>query len=175
MLTEFEFNKLTLDDIANYVEKSHVFNNMKETIEAEQIVLASFEDERLGSSQEKLDVAVCREGEWEILDTDKKIQGFTEIPLGYILYGVEYDKVLVILRKMSNMVLDRCKSSITYYMYHVLSDTYKEVEDNLPLYGILAKNRIPVDSIDSLTKRIDGIVDARDRDLVMSWVKHKKE
>lgn len=174
MNTEFEFNKVTREDIDNYLKTSHVFNNVKETIEKERVALASFDDERLGSSMEKLDVAVCRNGVWEVLDIEDKISGYNEVPLGYLLSGLDYDGVLIILRKMSNMILDKCKSSITHYRYHVLSDAYKEVEEDLSLYGVLAKNHIALSSPEAVSLQADGIRNLREREMVIEWVRKKE-
>lgn len=151
----FTFNKLTLDEIKELVDSSYIFNKTKESIDSEKITLVSFSDERLGSSVEKLDVAVFKDGEWEILDIDKKIEGYNEIPLSYLISSVTYDKVIVVIRRMSTMLLDTKKDGITSYILSVIPEKYRSIEDNPKLLGMLAKNRISLDDSEEMYHKIE--------------------
>ena len=64
MSEQFVFNEITNEDIVNYVSISNVFNLSEEDILKEKIELSSFSDERLGASEEKLDVALFYNNSW---------------------------------------------------------------------------------------------------------------
>ena len=51
-----------------------MLNTVLENILKEKIELLSFEDDSIGSSQEKLDVAVLIKNEWKLLKIDDKIK-----------------------------------------------------------------------------------------------------
>lgn len=163
----FTFNPISLDDVVKYAEDCKVFNSLKEDIEKEKIMLASFSDEKLGSSMEKLDLAVFSNGEWKILDIDKKIEGYNEIPLGYLISSVNYDKVMVILRRMSTMVLDKVKEGISTYIYNAIPEKYRSLNGNASMIGMLAKNRISLDDSDEMYKRIE---ESGDCDVIKKWL-----
>ena len=111
---------------------------------------------------EKLDVAVYYNGEWSILDIDDKVRGYNEIPLGYLLQGVPYEKVLVILRIMSTMLTDKVKSSVITYMYYSVSEKYRDIQYNKALFGKLAKNRVCLDDSEEMHKSLRGLGISKD-------------
>lgn len=140
----FTFNPIQLEDILGYEKSSNVFNMSESDIEKERVLLASFDDEKLGSSIEKLDIAIKVGGQWELLDVEDKIKGYNEIPLGYVLKGVLYDEVMIILRRMSTMKLDRVSSGVTTYIYY--KTCYADnLANNPSLLGRLASNKIRLD------------------------------
>ena len=56
-MEEFIFDSLTFDDLVKYVDTSKVFNITKGEFNQVKVYLASYEDEKLGSAVERLDVA----------------------------------------------------------------------------------------------------------------------
>ena len=166
-MIEFEFDKLKPEEVEEYAKTSSIFNYTKNRIDKERVALVSFEDEKLGYSMEKLDLAVSNDLEkWEILDIEDKTEGFNEFPLGYLTDGVEYTYLLVIRRSMSNMVLDKVKSHATSYIYCVVDDSLRGIEDIGPVQGLLAKNRICLTgSMDIWVERL-SILDEESRESV---------
>jgi hypothetical protein len=150
----FKFNPVTDEEIAEYAVSSNVFNMSKDDIEKEKIFLKSFSDEKLGSSMERLDVAVFRDDAWKLLDIEDRIEGYNEIPLGYILKDESYDKVLIILRRMSTVVLDSIKEGISTYIYFRVSDEYSSVKQNASLFGLLARNHICLDNSEEMKEKL---------------------
>lgn len=142
---EFIFNKVTNDDLDKYIKESNVFNISEDEIKSEKIILNTFEDEKLGSSTEKLDIAVYNNGTWSWLDIDDKVSGYDEIPLGYLLDGVEYTRVLILIRRMSTIVLDRIKDGYSCYILCKVPEKYYFVSKDKALYGLLAKNHVFLD------------------------------
>ena len=170
MSTEFMFNPISVEEVVKYVATSKVFNNVKESIEREKISLASFSDEAFGAAKEKLDVAVFHDGRWKVLEIDGLIEGFNEIPLGYVVGALEYDKVLIILRRMSTMMFDKNKEGISTYMYNVIEMKYKGLEENIALYGILAKNGMCFTDLESLERDVEKVSSERDKKVITDWV-----
>lgn len=156
-MTEFEFKSLTDKDIESYVKDARVFNMSRESIEKEKIVLASFSDEKLGDSEEKLDIAIFLKNKgWKLLDIDDKIKSYNEIPLGYLLQDIDYDRVLVVIRRMSNMILDKSDGNVSMFIYCVVSPEFKGIENNPSLIGSLARHRI---YLDGTYKEVLGFID----------------
>lgn len=156
-MNSFVFNKLTQKDIEKYADKAYVFNKERSGIMKEKVLLGSVSDDRFGSSEEKLDVAVRENGmNWELLDIEDKIKGYNEIPLGYVINDEDFDEVLVIIRRMSNFAFDEKNHSDTSYIYTVMNDEYK----NLPMFpavsGMLAANKIRLNKdFDSVRKDVE--------------------
>lgn len=142
---EFIFNPVTSNDLDKYIKESNVFNVSEEEIKSEKIVLNTFEDEKLGSSTEKLDIAVYNNGVWSWVTTEDKVSGYNEIPLGYLLEGIEYTRVLVLVRRMSTIVLDRVKDGYSCYILCKVPDKYYFVSEDKALFGLLAKNQVYLD------------------------------
>ena len=153
----FDFSRLTIENIETWERKSNIFNMTKDGISKEKVILSSFYDERLGESVERLDVAVSKDGKWEILDIDDKIEGYNEIPLGYVLENVSYDKVMVILRRLSSMIIDKEKSGVSTFIYYKVDDKYRDVVDNKTLLGKLASNKICLDDSDEMFDKLRKI------------------
>src|SRR5574344_1920746 len=155
-MSEFTFKDLTVEDVQRYFENANIFNLTQRDINKEQIMLASFSDEKLGSSVERLDVAVRHQGKWKVLNTDN-IREYNVIPMEFVLNNVEYDMVLVVIRRMSNMLFDKTSANLTYYAYYKVEDKYRYIKDNKGLLGWLAKNRVCLDdSEETLSKLKDA-------------------
>ena len=88
MKSEFSFNEVSLSDIEKYANSSNVFNLSEDDILKEVITLASFHDENLGSSEEKLDLAIYNNKEWKLLDIEDKIGDNNQIPLSYLIKDI---------------------------------------------------------------------------------------
>lgn len=154
--TVFEFLALTDSDIISYEESAPVFNETDDSIRKEKIILSSFHDEKLGSSVESLDVAIYINGKWQILDIEDMIDGYNEIPLGYVLGDNDYERVMVIIRRMSSMILDKEKFGVTSYVYFKMPDRYKNLETDKSLIGRLAKHQVFLDgSVEMLSRLSD--------------------
>lgn len=169
MSVSFIFNKITDDDLKFYVEHSNVFNMTRDSIEREKILLSSYSDESLGASEEKLDIAVYNEGVWHIQDIASKIKGYNEIPLGYILPKEEpFTRVLIILRRLSNIVLDTVKEGYSSYIYCITaSDKYQNLEEDKALFGLLAKSKIYLDMPeDDIKRQIKENITDRNSELI---------
>ena len=170
----FSFNPISVESVEEFSKNSRVFNMTKDNIEREKVILSSFYDEKLGSAQEKLDIALFRKGKWDILDIDERISGYNEIPLGYVVSTESYDKVMVILRRMSTMVLDKVKEGISTYIYSVVPERFRDVQDNAAMLGMLAKNQICLDGSEEMYRRI-GECNQRDSETMLEWVKMREE
>lgn len=168
----FSFNPISVEFIENISKDSKVFNMTKDKIEAEKILLTSFYDEKLGASEEKLDIAIYKDGRWEILDIEEKIEGFNEIPLGYLISSVTYDKVIVVIRRLSTMLLDTKKDGLTTYIYNVISNKYKSINDNPKLLGMLARYGICLDDSDEMYKKLERYDTTNE---IRSWIKLVEE
>ena len=155
--TVFEFIDLTLDDIVSYEKNSPIFNATDDSIRKEKIILTSFHDEKLGSSVESLDVALYKDGKWCILDIEDMIDGYNEIPIGYVIGDNEYERVMVIIRRMSSMVLDKEKFGATSYVYFKMPDVYRHLENDKSLIGKLAKYRVVLDGSDEMFCKLNDM------------------
>lgn len=144
-MDKFIFSPLTQKDVEELDSSSNIFNMVREDVEHEKVILASYDDENLGSSVEHLDVAVYRDNQWHILDIESKMQDFNEIPLGYLIHDEECSKVMVIIRLMSSLLTDKVKSNIISYVYYIVPKKYGSIKDNKALFGNLAKNHICLD------------------------------
>jgi hypothetical protein len=175
-LDEFIFNPITLEDIEELQSSSNIFNLTRDELEREKVILASFEDESLGSSKEHLDVAVFRDNSWRILDIESKIQNFNEIPIGYLIHDESCEKIMVIIRMMSSMLTDKVKSNIISYIYYIVPEKYSGISSNMSLFGNLAKNHICLDDSEETMKSLQklGIYDEVMR-LAESHAKNKDE
>ena len=171
MNTIFQFNPISVNFVKGLESSSNVFNITRCNLEKEKVLLAFFEDEKLGSSAERLDVAIGMNEEWSVLDIEDKVEGYNEIPLGYILSGAEYDKVMVILRRMSNMVLDKKKEGITHYIYNILPDIYEDLPNKF--YGFLASNKICIDGSEDMMSKVEKIPDCKLKLELRDYLKSK--
>ena len=159
-MEEFIFDSLTLDDLVKYVNTSKVFNITKGEFNQVKVYLASYEDEKLGSAVERLDVAYHVGNKWSLVDMNK-VDGFNEVPLSWLLSDVgDIDDCLVILRRLSNMVLDRSNASISTYIYHIVDDKYEFITSNALMNGKLARFGIKLDgSVEDILQVINDTVD----------------
>lgn len=173
MSVDFVFDELTESDVNAYAEKAYVFNRYKKQIEIDKIILNSFSDERYGDSKEKLDVAVKNgSGRWNLLNISDKIESYNEIPLGYILSGVEYDKVLVIVRRMSSLIFDKSNVSSSSYIYSVIGDEYKNISNYPEVSGLLASNKIYLDKgFEELSKDIIDRFDNTKAEMIIGEIR----
>ena len=162
----FIFNKVTDEDIKRYANNSNVFNLSEKDILCEKIELVSFTDEKLGSSEEKLDLAVFSDGKWTLLDIEDKVRDYNEIPLGYLLGDTEFSRVLVIVRRMSTFIADTKKDSVSSYIFCKVPDKYKEVSKDKALFGLLAKSRVFLDeSEDNIKAQIQSNIVDRNEEI----------
>lgn len=171
MSVEFTFNPISKEYVEELESSSNIFNMTKQDIEKEKVVLASFEDEKLGSAVEKLDLAVYLDGVWCLLDIDDKIEGYNEIPIGYLVKDVSYDRIMVILRRMSTMVLDKVKEGISTYIYSKVPDKYQDVQNDKRFMGFLAKNHIYLDGSDDMYEKVNNL--KNDREATIDWLKSR--
>lgn len=160
-MTDFVFDELQVRDVIEYANNAAIFNYTRDRIDKEKVTLVSFDDEKLGSSTEKLDLAVCDKfGYWSILDIEDDIKGYNEIPLGYVTKGIDYKFLLVVIRAMSNMVLDKVRDSVKAYMYCKVEDFLSGIEDSI-FQGTLAKDRIclngTLEEVNERVKELDYI------------------
>lgn len=172
-MEEFIFDSLTIDDLVRYVDTSKVFNITKDEFNQVKVCLASYEDEKLGNAVERLDVAYHIGNKWSLVDMSK-VEGFNEVPLSWLLSDVgDIDDCLVILRRMSNMVLDRNNSSLSTYIYHIVDDKYKFITSNALMNGKLARFGIKLDgSIDDILQVINDTVDNDyDKNSLINFIK----
>ena len=152
MKSEFSFNEVSLSDIEKYANSSNVFNLSEDDILKEVITLASFHDENLGSSEEKLDLAIYNNKEWKLLDIEDKIGDNNQIPLSYLLKDISFSRVLVLIRRMSSMLLDRKQTGVSSYILCKVKDKYKDVHLDKALFGLLAKSHVYLDQSESEIK-----------------------
>lgn len=162
----FEFNKLKDEDLSLYLEGANVFNLPEDEILKEKVELVYFTDEKFGSSKEKLDIAVYNNEKWNVLDIDDKVEGYNEIPLGYLLSDVQFSRILVIIRRMSTMVFDRKKEGFNAYILCKVPDKYRLVSQDKALFGLLAKNQVYLDcSEDEIRKQIQSNIVDRNEEI----------
>lgn len=173
MSVDFVFDELTESDVNSYAEKAYVFNRYKKQIEVDKVLLTSFSDEQYGDSEEKLDVAVKTGDEgWRLLNISDKIESYNEIPIGYLLSGVEYDKVLVIIRRMSSLIFDKSNVSSSSYIYSVIGDEYKNISNYPEVSGLLASNKIYLDKrFEELSKDIRDRFDSTKAEMIIGEIR----
>lgn len=172
-MEEFIFDSLTLNDLVKYVDTSKVFNITKGEFNQAKVYLASYEDEKLGNAVERLDVAYHVGNKWSLVDMSK-VEGFNEVPLSWLLSDVgNIDDCLVILRRMSNMILDRNNASLSTYIYHIVDDKYGFITSNALMNGKLARFDIKLDgSIDDVLQVINDTVDNDyDKNSLINFIK----
>lgn len=170
---EFVFDSLTLNDLVKYVDTSKVFNITKGEFNSVKVYLASYEDEKLGNAVERLDVAYRIGNKWSLVDMSK-VDGFNEVPLSWLLSDVgDIDDCLVILRRMSNMVLDKNNSSLSTYIYHIVDDKYKFITSDALMCGKLARYGVLLDgSVDTILDDIrDKVDNDYDRENLITFIK----
>lgn len=167
-MEEFVFNKVTEEDLDRYTKDANVFNMSEDDIKKEKIILTSFEDEKLGSSRETLDIAVYNDGEWSWIDIEDKIKDYNEIPVGYVLEGIDYTRVLVLVRRMSSMLLDTKRDGYSAYILCKVGKDFDVVSlnDDKALLGLLAKSHIYLDeNIDSVKQQIQTNIVERNEEI----------
>lgn len=130
-----------IKDIHPFLEEAYVFNALKKDIEKEVFTLVSFEDERLGSSKEKLDIAIQgNNGEYTLCKSDVLTNtDYNEIPLSFFITGKPYKSVLVISRMMSNMLLDKVNHSSHSVVYVPVHSDFKDIDKYKGIQGKFAK------------------------------------
>lgn len=172
-MEEFVFDSLTLNDLVRYVDTSKVFNITKGEFNQVKVYLASYEDERLGNAVERLDVAYHIGNKWSLVGMSK-VEGFNEVPLSWLLSDVgDIDDCLVILRRMSNMVLDKNNASLSTYIYHIVDNKYGFITSNALMNGKLARYGIKLDgSIEDILQVINDTVDNDyDKNSLVNFIK----
>lgn len=146
-----DISKVNLDGL-------RIFNITRSLLLKEKVELISFEDERLGSSKEILHIFIRKGGEeiWDSLDIKDKIEGYNEIPLGYILGDIDdYSDVMVYIQRESSVLLDRVSKGATVYSYHIVSDKYERLCSDMSIVGALASKSITLeDDIDKTYNQI---------------------
>jgi len=163
-MDKFLFNELTEEDIKKYGEESKIFNITRGDLKATMIILNSFTDETLGSANEKFDMAVKIDGKWVRVDT-KRVEEYNEIPLDFMLVGISgYTDCLIIIRRMSNIIIDKVKSNVNAYIYHIASDKYEWVVKNPAMTGKLARYNIELkdnvqETLEIIKKKVDNEYD----------------
>ena len=172
-MDNFIFKELSKEDLAEYAKSAKVFNYKREDIENEEVVLVSFYDEKFGSSKEDLCIAVSLNGsDFELVKKDFYADS-DYVRLSDVLRGIEYDKVMVIVRRMSNMILDKVRSSASCYIYSVLHDDFKNCVISINIVGILAKNVVYLSK--SLPETIKDVraredIDSLDKKEILNWL-----
>lgn len=166
--SKFIFKKLTKDDIGKYIENARIFNMTKEDMLHEQIVLQSFDDDVLGSSREKMDIIALQKNsrEWEILDLD--IDEFNLIPICSVLDIDKYEKLVIVIRKMSDMLMDKIQGRYDSYMYNIVDDKFNKLHEYPVLCGKLARYKIDLNKpMNEVKDDINRIKDEYDRNKLL--------
>jgi len=172
-MEDFVFDSLTLDDLIRYTSDSSVFNVTRDELKNTKIVLASFSDDKLGSAVERLDVAYKVGSKWSLVDMCKT-ENYNEIPLDWLVGDINsVSDCLVIIRRMSNMLLDKNKYSMSKYIYHVVDDKYKYITENPMIVGKLSRYGILIDGdVDDIIKDIENNVkDSYDKSSLINFIK----
>jgi len=130
-----------IKDVHPFLDEAYVFNALKRDIEKEVFTLVSFEDDRLGSSKEKLDIAIQgNNGEYTLCKSDVLTNtDYNEIPLSFFITGKPYKSVLVISRMMSNMLLDKVNHSSHSVVYVPVHSDFKDISKFKGVQGKFAK------------------------------------
>lgn len=172
-MDDFVFDSLTLDDLIKYTSESSVFNVTRDDLKNTKITLASFSDDKLGSAVERLDVAYKVGSRWSLVDM-RKAEDFNEVPLEWLICDIDsVSDCLVIIRRMSNMLLDKNKYSMSKYIYHVVDDKYKYITENPMIVGKLSRYGILIDGgVDDIIKDIENNVkDSYDKSSLINFIK----
>ena len=172
-MDDFVFDSLTLEDLIKYTSDSSVFNVTRDELRNTKIVLASFSDEKLGSAVERLDVAYKVGSKWSLVDMCKA-ENYNEIPLEWLIGDISsVSDCLVIIRRMSNMLLDKNKYSMSKYIYHVVDDKYKYITENPMIVGKLSRYGILVDGdVGDIIENIENSVkDSYDKSSLINFIK----
>lgn len=165
-MDNFVFKELSKDDLSEYEKSAKVFNVKKEDIERETISLVSFFDEKFGSSKENVCIATSFNGsDFEVVKKDF-YSDYDYIELSDVLSGIKYDRVLIVIRRMSNMILDKVSSSVSCYIYSVIHKDFDKCVIPKNIIGILAKNVV------YLSKNLENVVvDVEHRDDIVDFEK----
>lgn len=172
-MDDFVFDSLTLDDLVKYTHDSNVFNVTRDDLKNTKITLASFSDEKLGSAIERLDVAYKVGSKWSLVDM-RKAEDFNEVPLEWLISDIDsVSDCLVIIRRMSNMLLDKNKYSMSKYIYHVVDDKYKYITENPMIIGKLSRYGILIDGgVEDIISNIEkGVKDDYDKSSLINFIK----
>ena len=177
--SNFIFKRITKNDLIEYGKSSRVYNMTLEEIKSDKIFLTEFHDEMLGDSVEDLTVAISKSyhgNSWTKLNIREKIDGYNEIPLGYLLDGISFKRVLIIIRRMSNMILDRKIGNSSTSIYSLMDDKYKNLSKDRVLIGKLAQYRIFVHgNLNTVKKHVrDSVSDQYDLDRILSGLDNNK-
>ena len=172
-MEDFIFDSLTLDDLIKYTSDSSVFNVTRDELKNTKIALASFSDEKLGSAVERLDVAYKVGSKWSLVDMCKA-EDYNEIPLDWLIGDISsVSDCLVIIRRMSNMLLDKNKYSMSKYIYHVVDDKYKYITENPMIVGKLSRYGILIDGgVEDIISNIEkSVKDDYDKSSLIDFIK----
>lgn len=172
-MDDFVFDSLTLDDLVKYTHDSNVFNVTRDDLKNTKITLASFSDEKLGSAIERLDVAYKVGSKWSLVDMCKA-DDFNEVPLEWLIGDISsVSDCLVIIRRMSNMLLDRNKYSMSKYIYHVVDDKYKYITENPMIVGKLSRYGVLIDGgVEDIISNIEkSVKDDYDKSSLINFIK----
>lgn len=172
-MEDFVFDSLTLDDLIKYTSDSSVFNVTRDELKNTKIALASFSDEKLGSAVERLDVAYKVGSKWSLVDMCKA-EDYNEIPLEWLIGDISsVSDCLVIIRRMSNMLLDRNKYSMSKYIYHVVDDKYKYITENPMIVGKLSRYGVLIDGgVEDIISNIEkSVKDDYDKSSLINFIK----
>ena len=104
----------------------------------------------------------------------RKAEDYNEVPLEWLICDIDsVSDCLVIIRRMSNMLLDKNKYSMSKYIYHVVDDKYKYITENPMIVGKLSRYGIVIDGdVDTIIKNIEDIVkDSYDKSSLINFIK----
>lgn len=172
-MDNFVFKELSKDDLLEYEKSAKVFNVKREDIENEEISLVSFFDDKFGSSKEDLCIAVSLNGSnFELVRKDF-YSDYDYVKLLDVLDGVKYDRVLVIIRRMSNMIFDKVRSSVSCYIYSIINKDFENCVIPKNIVGVLAKNVVYLsknisETLEDISKREDiSVIEKKE---IIDWV-----
>jgi hypothetical protein len=158
----FQFNEIVPEELKKYNENAFVFNVSIDELKKIQVVENKFVTEDLGSSCESVDIFVDTMDEGlKIIDTylnkhsffaaegDSESGIYTVGGMIELLEskGVQFKGILVVVRTMSNFMLDsKDVNSYSSYYNICLAEVSILLEDNPALGGLLAKQKVRLSS-----------------------------
>lgn len=164
---EIKFNPITQEDVDTYLKTAYIFNMSEEDFNKERITVMSIDDEVWGMSKEKLDIGYfdIKKNHWKPLNDkkfDEAIKQYTMVPVGYIckyladhVPNAKTDAILIIIRRMSDMLMDNSTGNVTASIYNIAPSVYKDILKDDSLIGKCARWQIALtDNYDKVYKDI---------------------
>ena len=140
----FEFDKLTTEDYDKFTGKT--FCMSRKSLMNERFTLAFYSDDFLGSSESHIDVFIKSGDCVEVIDTEEFQERYNDFLFGSLVGDRELplgDTVKVLVRRMSNNILDEAKFGYDCISYYICDDVVDGVLFKcLSLSGFLAANNI---------------------------------